>query len=152
MEILNLKDIFKAPPALTFFGGEYFAKFLTYILRFHKFNKIYEKIASKKGIDFISEIIKTLEFKIEVDENELKRIPADGPLIVVANHPFGGFDGLLLIKYLSQVRPDIKVMGNFLMQKVDPVSDYFISNQNFDNTGTMEAIRQLQNGGVLCLF
>ncbi|WP_372947099.1 GNAT family N-acyltransferase [Mariniphaga sp.] len=162
MEILKLKDIFKAPPALSLFGGEYFAKFLMYILRFNKLNKIYEQIASKKGIDFIDEIINVLEFKIEFDENELKKIPATGPLIVVANHPFGGFDGLLLIKYLSQIRPDVKVIGNFLMQKVEPVSEYFISDNPFKNNepdkqekeskGIREAVNHLQNGGVLCLF
>ena len=162
MEILNLKDIFKAPPALSLFGGDYFAKFLMYILRFHKLNKIYEKIASKQGIDFINEIIRTLEFKIEFDENELKKIPSGGPLIVVANHPFGGFDGLLLIKYISLVRPDVKVIGNFLMQKVEPVAGFFISENPFGNNETIsggshhkevsEAINHLQQGGVLCLF
>ncbi|WP_372933980.1 GNAT family N-acyltransferase [Mariniphaga sediminis] len=162
MEILKLKDIFKAPPAFSLLGGDYFAKFLMYILRFNKLNKIYEQIASKEGIDFINEIIRILEFKIEFDENELKRIPREGPLIVVANHPFGGFDGLLLIKYLSQVRPDVKVIGNFLLQKVDPVSGYFISDNPFGdsdaampgshNKGTTEAIDHLKKGGVLCLF
>ena len=162
MEILKLKDIFKAPPALSLFGGEYFAKFLMYILRFNKLNKIYEQIASKKGIEFIDEIIRVLEFKIEFEKNELKKIPATGPLIVVANHPFGGFDGLLLIKYLSQVRPDVKVIGNFLMQKVEPVSEYFISDNPFntiepekqekESKGFREAVNHLQNGGVLCLF
>jgi hypothetical protein len=49
MEILNLKDIFKAPPALSLFGGDYFAKFLMYILRFHKLNKIYETNCLQKG-------------------------------------------------------------------------------------------------------
>ncbi len=162
MEILKLKDIFKAPPALSLFGGEYFAKFLMYILRFNKLNKIYEQIASKRGIEFIDEIIRVLEFKIEFDENELKKIPPTGPLIIVANHPFGGFDGLLLIKYLSQIRPDVKVIGNFLMQKVEPVSEYFISDNPFKNNepdkqekeskGIREAVNHLQNGGVLCLF
>jgi putative hemolysin len=162
MELLKLKDIFKTPPALSLFGGEYFAKFLMYILRFNKLNKIYEQIASKKRIDFIDEIIRVLEFKIEFDENELKKIPSTGPLIVVANHPFGGFDGLLLIKYLSQVRPDVKVIGNFLMQKVDPVSEYFIPDNPFNNTdpekqekeckGATEALTHLDNGGILCLF
>jgi putative hemolysin len=162
MELLKLKDIFKTPPALSLFGGEYFAKFLMYILRFNKLNKIYEQIASKKGIDFIDEIIRVLEFKIEFDETELKKIPSTGPLIVVANHPFGGFDGLLLIKYLSQVRPDVKVIGNFLMQKVDPVSEYFIPDNPFNNTdpekqekeckGATEALTHLDNGGILCLF
>ena len=103
MELLKLTDIFKTPPALALFGGEYFAKFLMYVLRFNKLNKIYEQIASKEGIEFINEIIRILEFKIEFDENELKKIPEEGPLIVVANHPLGGFDGLLLIKYLSKI-------------------------------------------------
>jgi putative hemolysin len=162
MELLNLKDIFKVPPAFSLLGGEYFAKFLMYILRFNKFNKIYEKIASKKGIDFIDEIIRILEFKIEFDESELKRIPPAGPLIVVANHPFGGFDGLLLIKYIAMVRPDVKVIGNFLLKKVDPVSGYFINGHIFENRQDhtsgihseeiSEAITHLQKGGVLCLF
>lgn len=161
MELLNFKDIFKAPPALAYFGGEYFAKFLMYILRFKKLNKIYEQIASKEGIEFIDEIIRILEFKIEFDENELKRVPEKGPFIVVANHPLGGFDGLLLVKYLSKVRPDVKVIGNFLLQKVDPVAGFFISDNpfahpsetsNVRNEGITESIQHLQNGGGLCLF
>lgn len=162
MELLKLTDIFKAPPALAIFGGEYFSKFLMYVLRFNKLNKISEQIASKKGIEFINEIINVLEFKIEFDENELKRIPSEGPLIVIANHPFGGFDGLLLIKYLSMIRSDVKVIGNFLFKKVDPVSEYFIVNNPFSSKikasldihsrGISEAIKHLKENGVLCLF
>jgi putative hemolysin len=162
MELLKLTDIFKAPPALAIFGGEYFSKFLMTILRFNKLNKISEQIASKKGIEFINEIINLLEFKIEFDENELKRIPARGPLIVIANHPFGGFDGLLLIKYLTMIRPDVKVIGNFLFQRIDPVAEYFIVNNPFNNKlnqsltihsqGITEAITHLKENGVLCLF
>jgi hypothetical protein len=152
MELLKLKDIFKAPPALSLFGGEYFAKFLMYILRFNKLNKIYEQIASKEGIDFIDEIIRVLEFKIEFDENELKKIPANGPLIVVANHPFGGFDGLLLIKYLSQVRPDVKVIGNFLMQKVEPVSEYFIPENPFNNIDPINRKKNAKGPGKLTII
>lgn len=159
MELLRPKDIFKAPPALTFFGGEYFAKFLMYILRFRKLNKIYGQIATKKGIEFIDEIIRVMEFHIDFDENELNKIPKSGPLIVVANHPFGGLDGLLLIKYLSQARPGVKVIGNFLLQKIEPVSDYFISDNPFEKQpeepgfgALQEAHDHLKNGGVLCLF
>lgn len=162
MELPKLKEIFKAPPALTYFGGDYFAKFLMYILQFRKLNKIYEEIASKEGIEFIDEIIRILEFKIEIDENELQRIPSEGPMIVVANHPLGGFDGLLLIKYLSMIRPDVKVVGNLLLLKIDPVSDYFISDNPFEkaikgevdihNKGITNAINHLQNKGILCLF
>ena len=162
MEILKLKDIYKAPPVFSLLGGEYFAKFLMYILRFNKLNKIYEQIASKSGIDFIDEIIRILEFNIEFDHQELKKVPPDGPVIVVANHPFGGFDSLLLIKYLSIVRSDVKIIGNFLLHKVDPVSEFFINNEFPDSrqgnesgshsAEATEAISHLQKGGILCLF
>ncbi len=159
MELLKPKDIFKARPALTLLGGEYFAKFLMYILRFNKLNKIYSQIAEKHGLDFIDEVIRSFEFNIESDEHELKRVPEKGPVIIVSNHPFGGLDALILIKYLSMVRSDVKVMANFLLQKIEPVSNYFIADNPFkkDNvqsgfSGMKQAVSHLQNEGVLCLF
>ncbi len=160
MELLKPKDIFKARPAFALPGGEYFAKFLMYILRFNKLNKIYSQIAEKHGLDFIDEVINSFEFNIEFDEQELKRIPPTGPVIIVSNHPFGGLDGLLLIKYLSMVRGDVKVMANFLLKKIEPVSDYFIADNPFEKDGSgnnfaglKEAVSHLRDsGGVLCLF
>ena len=160
MELLKPKDIFKASPAFTLLGGEYFAKFLMYILRFNRINKIYGQIADKDGIEFIDEVIRVLEFKIEFDEKELKRIPAKGPVIVVSNHPFGGLDGLLLIKYLSMVRSDVKVLANFLLQKIEPVSNFFLTENTTENAdedplkfdGIESATAHLKNEGLLCIF
>ena len=160
MELLKPRDIFKASPAFTLPGGEYFAKFLMYILRFNRINKIYGQIADKDGIEFIDEVIRVLEFKIEFDERELKRIPAKGPVIVVSNHPFGGLDGLLLIKYLSLVRSDVRVLANFLLQKIEPVSNYFLAENTSENAegdpllfdGIESAISHLKNEGLLGLF
>ncbi|WP_340114295.1 GNAT family N-acyltransferase [Maribellus mangrovi] len=154
MELLNPKDLFKDRPSIHT-SGDYFAKFLMYILRYNKLNKIYRQIAVKRGVDFIDELIKTLEFNIEFDENQLKKIPKEGPLIIVANHPLGGFDGLLLIKYLSMVRKDVKVLANFLLQKIEPVAHYFLSENSFsedEENGWDEARDHLENNGVLCLF
>lgn len=156
MELLNPKDLFKDRPALLA-SGDYFAKFLMYILRFNKLNKIYSQIAEKQGVDFIDELIKTLEFNVEFDESQLSKIPKKGPFIIVANHPLGGFDGLMLIKYLSLARKDVKVLANFMLKKIEPVSEFFLSGNPFiedeEETGGMnEAIEHLKNDGVLCLF
>ena len=63
---------------------------------------------------------------------------------------------MLLIKYISSIRPDVKVAGNFLFQKVKPVSDCFINdyplkNSEADNDetkvkGAEEAENHLQSG------
>jgi putative hemolysin len=156
MELLNPKDLFKDRPALLA-SGDYFAKFLMYILRFNKLNKLYNQIAEKEGVEFIDELIKSLEFNIEFDESQLGKIPREGPLIIVSNHPLGGFDGLLLIKYISMVRTDVKVLANFLLKKIEPVSEFFLSENPFGEDGSVgdesnEAMQHLGNGGVLCFF
>jgi putative hemolysin len=159
MEIVNSKDILKTNPYLAFLGGENLAKFIMYVLRFNKLNRIYGQIADKEGIGFIDELIRILQVNYEFDESELRKIPKTGPFIVVSNHPFGGLDALLVLKIVSLVRPDIKVMGNFLLQKVDPISDFFLdmnpSENEANQTGfgnTRQAMQHLKKGGGLCLF
>jgi len=161
MEIVKPKDVFKDNPYLNYFGGEFFAKFLMYTLKFNKINKVYEQIGDKKGIEFIDELIHILEIKFEYDKEELKkRIPKEGAFIVVANHPFGGLDGILLIKILSSVRPDIRVLSNFLLQKIDQIHNFFLEDNPFDRVqaeesghkGIKSAQTHLLNGGGLCIF
>jgi putative hemolysin len=157
MDLLKPGDIFQNRPVYLS-SGDYFAKFLMYIFRFDKLNKLYRRISKKQGVDFIDELIKTLEFDVEFDEDQLKKIPKSGPLIIVANHPLGGFDGLLLVKYLSEVRSDIKVLGNFLLNEIEPVANYYLSESFNDEkeeeefAGMKEAVDHLNNAGVLCLF
>ncbi|WP_430971933.1 GNAT family N-acyltransferase [Sunxiuqinia rutila] len=160
MEIVKPKDILKASPYLAYLGGENLAKFIMYVLRFNKLNRIYGQIADKQGIAFIDELIKILEIKYEFDESELRKIPKTGPFIVVANHPFGGLDGILLIKILSLVRPDIKVMADFLLKKVEPISEFFLPVNPFDARkseqsdvgGIKNALQHLKASGGLCIF
>ncbi len=161
MELVKPKDLLKANPALTFFGGEYFARFLMHLLRFRKLNKIYEKIENTQGLHFIEEVISVLELKIDLDPQELQRIPVKGAVIVVANHPLGGLDGLLLIHYLARIRGDIKILANHLLKKIEPVSGFFVDTNPFELdpdteesafSGLKESMTHLKQGGLLCIF
>jgi putative hemolysin len=160
MDLGKPKDILKGTSELTNFGGEYFAKFLMYILRFRKLNRIYEKVSDKEGIDFIDEIIRLLEINFEFDPNELNRIPGEGPVIVICNHPFGGLDGILMIKLLLHIRSDVRVLSNYMLKRIEPISGYFLADNPFETVdnpeqvtrGSLKVHQHLLNDGILCIF
>ncbi|TKG95904.1 lysophospholipid acyltransferase family protein [Puteibacter caeruleilacunae] len=160
MELLNPKDLLQASPNLSYLGGEYFAKFLMYILRLNKINKIYDAVYDKEGIEFIDALIDMLGVKFEFDEKELERIPKEGGFITVSNHPYGGLDGILLLKLLATVRPDSKFLANFLLKKIEPLSDFIFGVNPFEDrkeakssyAGLKMAYRHLHDGGGLGVF
>ena len=142
------------------FGGNSAARVLMTVLRINKINKLYEEINHLRGMDFIDALIDKLQLEFEVSEEELKKIPKEGAFITVSNHPFGGIDGMLLVKILENHRSDIKVMSNFVLNKIEPVSDYMLPVNPFERrkkeasslAGVKAALEQLNSGGVLGIF
>lgn len=158
MSLVDKKDIAKVVQ-LDKVGMSMLAKPIMDILRISDVNEVYEKFEELKGVEFIDALLE--EFKVEFDYyvEELKRIPKEGPFITVSNHPLGGIDGIILIKLIEQVRPDYKVMANFLLQKVEPLKDYFIPVNPFDNkdlkssfAGIKASLDHLKDGGGLGIF
>jgi putative hemolysin len=157
--LVETEDFIKAAK-LNRFGGTGTARILMMLLRINKINKLYADISHLTGIEFIDKLIEELKISFEVSEEELNRIPKTGAFISVSNHPFGGIDGLLLVKVLSMVRPDVKVLANFLMQKVEPVREYILPVNPFEDrkslksslTGIKYALKHLQDGFPLGIF
>lgn len=63
-----------------------------------------------KGIEFIEEMLEHFQFSFQTPWKEQERIPAEGRLVIVANHPLGSLDAAALFKTVSDIRPDVKVM------------------------------------------
>jgi putative hemolysin len=158
-KLIETEEFIKAAK-LDRFGGTGTARILMLLLRINKINKLYSEISHLKGMEFLDKVIEVLKISFEVSEEELNRIPKTGAFISVSNHPFGGIDGLLLVKVISMVRPDIKVLGNFLMQRVEPVKDYILPVNPFESrkglkssvTGIKYALKHLQEGYPLGIF
>jgi putative hemolysin len=130
--LIETQDILKAAKMNSFFG-ETAAKILMTLLQLDKLNKIYSEIGQVEGMEFLDAIISRFGIRFELNEEEINRIPSAGPFITISNHPFGGIDGLILLKIICQRRPDFKMMGNFLLQRIEPIKSYIIPVNPFED-------------------
>jgi putative hemolysin len=97
---------------------------------------------------------------LDCPEADRARIPATGPCIVVANHPFGMIEGIALMALLAPIRKDVRFLGNFLLDQIPEMRPFNIAVDPFGGTGSQQrnvpgmraAHRWLEQGGMLVLF
>ena len=161
MGLVTTKEIYNAS-GLSRFGilGKPAAWFLKKALDLDKLNKLYDGGAHLDAADFLSYLIDELNVDYEIHEEDLKRIPKTGPFIIVSNHPLGALDGILLMHIMNKIRPDFKVMGNFLLHKIKPLQPMVIPVNPFETrkdaynslNGMREVLRTLKNDGCIGIF
>ena len=121
--------------------------------------KDYEKEV-EAGKDFWQVIIDRYGIGLNVLNGELDKIPKEGPLIIIANHPFGILDGLVLGHILMKTRGDFRILAHKVFRKAEDL-DRVILPVNFDVTREAakqnletrkEALRYLKDGGSIGIF
>jgi putative hemolysin len=136
------------------------ATMLMNALKLNKVNQLYANHSSKRSVDFLNSILNDLDVNYEINPQDLKRIPQNGAFITVSNHPFGGVDGLLLLRILLQERPDFNVIGNFLLKRIKPIEEKVLAVNPFDNkqskvssiAGLKQSLAHLDNGAPVGIF
>lgn len=115
-------------------------------LKLNKPNSLYSELYQKRNLEFIVAVLQELEVKLQLNEYELRHIPQNGPFITVSNHPYGGLDGLLLLKILSMQHQHFKVMGNVLLERIEPLQDYILPANPLDaDASERSSIVRLEN-------
>jgi putative hemolysin len=77
-------------------------------------------------LPFPQRVLNALQVRVDCSAKDRARIPATGPLAILANHPFGAIEGLALLETVRAVRPDVKVLANFILARIPELRDDMI--------------------------
>ena len=103
-----------------------------------RLKRLYERRNSvlRPGETFFDAAVRLLALDVHVDNDTLRAIPKTGPVVFIANHPYGVLDGIVLTWLALKVRPDVKVLANGVLTTVPEAKDYLLP---VDFAGTREA-------------
>lgn len=135
--------------------------FMLNFLGFRKINRLYSPSADLKNREFTEDMLRRYNITYDINENELSSIPKEGPFMIVCNHPFGAIEGIILYDAISKLRPDFKIMANFILSYIPNLKDVFFSVNPFEKNpewgggsvgGVKASMMQLSEGHGLGVF
>ncbi len=112
------------------------------------------------GQPFWKQAIDTMGIKLLTPEEQIARIPKDGPIVVTSNHPHGLVDGMILGELIGQVRTDYKILTRSLLTGVAEIDQFMIPVPFPHEPDALEknlwmrkqAMDHLKNGGIVAVF
>ncbi len=161
MGLVTAKEVAMATKIDKFgFVGTFLAWLILKVTRISQMNRTYDKMKHLKGLHFVDRILEEYEIDYEIPENDLKRLPKEGPYITISNHPLGGMDGIVLLKLMLTQRSNYKVMANFLLQRFEPLAPYIFPVNPFEDrkevksslAGFKQAMLHLRDGNPIGIF
>jgi putative hemolysin len=84
-----------------------------------------------KGFEFVDAVLDYFDFDYTVSSNDLQNIPSSGKVVIIANHPLGGLDALCLLRLISQVRKDVKIIANDFLAGFEALNSLLIPIDNY---------------------
>jgi len=109
---------------------------------------------------FFAAAVRKLAIDVRYDAAALSKIPESGPVVIVANHPYGVLDGIVISWLVEKVRRDFLVLTNAVLMRAPEIRDFILP---IDFSGTAEATEtnvksragaraHLERGGVVIVF
>jgi len=135
-------------------------EFLTGKLTLLRLIRTFEAMGVPDGQAFWRQALKVMGIDVTTPPEQIARIPRTGPLVVVANHPHGLVDGVVLAELIGRVRTDYKILTRSLLTGVGEVEQFLIPvpfpheedalEQNLEMR--RRAMDHLKLGGTIVLF
>lgn len=125
-----------------------------------KLQHLYEVLLEKPEPSFWEAALAQLQIKLDYDETQLAKIPHSGPIIFIANHPFGLIDGLAVCHVATRIRQQFKILINSVLCQEERIAPYLLP-IDFDETKTAtltnisskkQALETLRHQGAVIIF
>ena len=127
-----------------------------------KLKKLYleNQRAPRPSESFWQAAVRSLDLDVRFDPEALARAPASGPLVIVANHPYGVLDGIVIAWLASKIRNDFVVLTNAVLMRTPEVRNHILP-INFSGTrearntnvaSRASAREVLGRGGIVVVF
>ena len=137
-----------------------FQRFARRFMPLERVRELYRRAQQPVNQSILENVLAEMRVDYRVTDADLARIPATGPVIVTANHPFGLLDGAILGALLTRVRPDVKVLTSFLLAGIPELHEHCIFVDPFgeaesvarNRSGVRRALAWLSAGGMLAMF
>lgn len=130
------------------------------LMPMNRVRELYERAQQPAERPLMENLLGEMRVEYKLADADLTRIPATGPLLVTANHPFGLLDGAILASVLGRVRNDAKILTNHLLASIPELQPHCIFLDPFkgndavirNRRGLREAVAWLKAGGAVVMF
>lgn len=95
-----------------------------------RINEFLTKNSDAKGFEFIDRVFEYFDYGYSIKSSEKANIPATGRVVIIANHPIGSLDGLAILRLISEVRSDVKIVANDMLSHFSGLDDLIIPLDN----------------------
>ena len=133
---------------------------LTGKLRLLRKVRQFEAMGVPHGQAFWKQALDVMGIELKTPQEQIDRIPKDGPLIITSNHPHGLVDGMVLAELIGRVRTDYKILTRSLLTGITEIDHFMIPVPFPHEEDALEknlvmrkdAMNHLKGGGVVILF
>ncbi|HHS89538.1 MAG TPA: acyltransferase [Rhodobacteraceae bacterium] len=120
----------------------------------------FERMGTKEGVEFFSQALQVMGIDLDTPQENVEKIPATGPLIVVANHPHGMVDGMVMAVLVGRKRDDFLILTRSLLTGVKEIRQFMLPVPFPHEENALaeslqmrkKAMEHLKNGGAIILF